>query len=39
MTNDEIDYNYYVSVAELMPNPLPRPAIKIISIPSGEDPT
>lgn len=39
MTNDEIDYNYYVNVAELMPIPLPRPAIKIISIPSGEDPT
>ena len=39
MTDDEIDKDYYVNVAELMPNPLPRPAIKIISIPSGEDPT
>ena len=38
MTDDEIDKDYYVNVAELMPNPLPRPAIKIISIPSGEDP-
>lgn len=39
MTDDEIDKDYYVNVAELMPIPLPRPAIKIISIPSGEDPT
>ena len=39
MTDDEIDKDYYVNVAELMPNPLPRPTIKIISIPSGEDPT
>ena len=38
MTNDEIDYNYYIKVADLMPTPLPRPSIKIIHFASGEDP-
>ena len=38
MTNDEIDYNYYIKVADLMPTPLPQPRIKIIHYPSGEDP-
>ena len=39
MTNtDEIDKDYYVNVAELMPQPLPRPSIKIIHFASGEDP-
>ena len=38
MTDDEIDKDYYVNVAELMPNLLPRPQLKIIFFPSGEDP-
>ena len=38
MTDDEIDKDYYVNVAELMPQPLPRPTLKIIKWSSGEDP-
>ena len=38
MNDDEIDKDYYVNVAELMPTPQPRPSIKINHYPSGEDP-
>jgi hypothetical protein len=38
MSDDEIDLKYYIKVAEYMPTPLPRPNIKIIHYPSGEDP-
>ena len=42
MTDDEIDKKYYINVADLMENNtpivLPRPTIKIIHYPSGEDP-
>ena len=39
---DKIDEKYYLNVADLMENNtpivLPRPTIKIIHYPSGEDP-
>ena len=35
---DEIDENYYRNVADYIPVLLPRPTIKIIFFPSGEDP-
>jgi hypothetical protein len=36
-----MDKNYYISMKEVMENEaddLPRPSVKIIFIPSGEDP-
>ena len=38
MNENEIDKNYYINVAELMPQRIPRPHMKIISWSSGEDP-
>ena len=37
-----MDKNYYISMKEVMENEkseLPRPSVKIIYVPSGEDPT
>ena len=38
MTEEQIDTKYYINVAELMPQRIPRPQRKIITWSSGEDP-